>query len=99
MSLRRTVARVRIAQRKRRVEKEERELRKLALARNKALGEAERAMKLAEAKAGLVTAQRKRAKYLPKSAPPVGRGQATKSLKSIVKTTKSVTSFLKKHIR
>jgi len=99
MSLKRTVARIKIAQRRRRAGKEERELRKLALARNKALKDAERAMKLAEAKVSLATAQRKRAKYLPKSTPRVGRGQATKSLKSIVKKTKSVTSFLKKHIK
>jgi len=99
MSLKRTVARIKVAQRRRREAKEERELRKLALARNKALKDAERAMKLAEAKAGLATAQRKQAKYLPKSAPRVGEKQATKSLKNIVKGAKSVTSFLKKHIK
>jgi len=103
MSFKRTVARVKVKVRRRKIEKERNELKKLALERNKALKEAEGATKLAKAREEARGAQLRSMKaqgITPKKKSTQTRGQQMRDInKGILKNMKGVQKFMKKHSR
>ncbi|MBA7498649.1 hypothetical protein ES704_01386 [subsurface metagenome] len=105
MTVKRKVAKVQIALRKRKREKEAKEIRKLGLERNKALGEAEKAMALAKAREDAREAKAKKARAeAPLKAERKARTlrrkkQAHKAVKGIIKTGKSLRKSMKKWLK
>ena len=103
MSVKRKVARVKIEVRKFQRDKERKELRKLALARNKALKESYHAADLAREREALRVAQLKEMKakgIKPKKGVVEARTKAGKKTgRGIVNALKETRKFMKKHSR
>ena len=103
MSIKRKVAEVQVKIRRAKINKENKELKKLALQRNKALGEAERATNVAKAKEEKRGAQLKEMKakgITPKKADVRTRGQKMRDVnKKIAKNMAGIQKFMKKHAK
>ena len=105
MTIKRKVAKVQIALRKRKREKAAKEIRKLGLERNKALKKAEEAMKLAKAREDAREAKAKKARAeAPLKAARRARTlkrkkQAHKAVKSITKMGKGLRKSMKKWLK